>query len=428
MPPLSIKNIVTITDIDRELNKINVFLGPQSSGKSTIARIISFCQWLQKDVALRQGVDHIDKAFVKTNLIDYHNISGYFKPESEFHYIGDKCVDISYSDGELKVKLSDNIATAVVAKNAYIPSERNIVGVPNIFQIDMPNNYLRSFLKDWMNVRDKFRNADAVQLLDLGVSYFYKESSAEDMIRLDNDPAGLSLPLSQASSGLQSTTPLYVYIKYLTEWIYQHDEDRSPQRMQLIREGAARGVIYQELDGAYGPEDKDRIESLAKRLAAIPDTVSNDDSMLVRLREIESRLKRSNCSNIVVEEPEQNLFPQTQAMLIYSILSMINTKRDNLVITTHSPFVIYALNNCMLGFLATDRLAKLPHLGFSHESVIDPALVSIWELRDGRLKSPHHDYNQTIQDVDGLIRDNYFDRVMKGLMTDFKNIISVSKS
>ena len=198
--------------------------------------------------------------------------------------------------------------------------------------------------------------------------------------------------------------------------------------MQLIREGAARGVIYKELNGAYTPEDKDRIESLAKRLAAIPDTASNADSLLMRLREIESRLKRSNCSNIVVEEPEQNLFPQTQAMLIYSILSMINTQRDNLVITTHSPFVIYALNNCMLGYLASDRLAKLPHLGFNHKSVIDPALVSIWELRDGHLKSPHHDYNQTIQDADGLIRDNYFDRVMKGLMTDFKNIISVSKS
>ncbi|MDE5935466.1 MAG: AAA family ATPase, partial [Muribaculaceae bacterium] len=80
MPHLCIKNIGPIKDLDIKLNKINVFLGPQSSGKSTIARIISFCQWLQKDVAVRQGVDHIDGAFVKANLFDYHNISSYFKP------------------------------------------------------------------------------------------------------------------------------------------------------------------------------------------------------------------------------------------------------------------------------------------------------------------------------------------------------------
>jgi hypothetical protein len=42
---------------------------------------------------------------------------------------------------------------------------------------------------------------------------------------------------------------------------------------------------------------------------------------------------------------------------------------------------------------------------------IDPKKVSIYEIDDGKLKS--------IQQDDGLIGDNYFDKNMKELMDDF---------
>ena len=47
MARLIIRNIGPIKDIDIELNKVNVFIGEQSSGKSTIAKIVSFCSWLE---------------------------------------------------------------------------------------------------------------------------------------------------------------------------------------------------------------------------------------------------------------------------------------------------------------------------------------------------------------------------------------------
>ena len=42
MAHLSIRNVGPVRDIDIDLNRINVFIGPQSCGKSTIAKIISF--------------------------------------------------------------------------------------------------------------------------------------------------------------------------------------------------------------------------------------------------------------------------------------------------------------------------------------------------------------------------------------------------
>ncbi|WP_295730048.1 ATP-binding protein [uncultured Muribaculum sp.] len=431
MAHLSIRNIGPIKDIDIELNRVNIFLGPQSSGKSTIAKVLSFCQWLQKDVVIRQSIDHIDEAFVKKNLIDYHNISSYIDERfSEFHYKG-RCIDIDYVKGRISVKLSGGYGEAAVSKNAYIPSERNIVGIPQSLSMELPANYLRSFLSDWINVRDKFRRSDSVKLMNLGVSYFYNESAGDDMIVMDADPDS-PISLSHASSGLQSTTPLYVYIKYLTEWVYKHVEDRSPQRIRLIREGSARGAINAELPGVFSdPQMKPRAESLVVKFATIPSSefmAGNEDSVFKKFREMEERLSRPSFSNIIIEEPEQNLFPQTQAMLVYDFFDMIDFERDNLTITTHSPFVIYAINNCMMAYKARMSSANIAdRLSFKSSSWVDPEKVSVWELRDGYIKAPHKERNQTIQGEDGLIRDNYFDRVMNGMMADFKNLLAVSR-
>ena len=40
---LIIKNIGPIKDIELSISKVNIFMGQQSSGKSTIAKILSFC-------------------------------------------------------------------------------------------------------------------------------------------------------------------------------------------------------------------------------------------------------------------------------------------------------------------------------------------------------------------------------------------------
>ena len=48
---LIVNNFGPIREVDIDLKKINVFIGPQGSGKSTIAKIISFCSWLDKRIS-----------------------------------------------------------------------------------------------------------------------------------------------------------------------------------------------------------------------------------------------------------------------------------------------------------------------------------------------------------------------------------------
>ncbi len=436
MAHLAIYNIGPIKEIDIDLNRFNVFIGPQSSGKSTIAKIVSFCQWLEKDCIIRQQSSHIDKDFVKKNLIDYHNISEYIDDNSTFLYEG-RYLHIRFADKALLVETTSEFKDARVSKNAYIPAERTVISVPGIFSTKMPENYLASFIDDWQQIRTKFENGDKVEILNLGDAYFFDSGANADMLTMKN---GRPLHLSQASSGLQSVTPLCVYIAYITAWIYSHPEDKSSDERKRIWESAVAKSIFEgqvmPLDNIYNENLpyskllKERFRRISDHFQTAGEIVGKGDNgfdaLNEEIRKWSELLGTPSFSNIVIEEPELNLFPETQASLVYFILSNIDHKRDNMVITTHSPYILYAINNCILANLVKDQLEgeDWEDLDIPQSAHLDGKDISVWELRDGYIINSEGEKNRTIQDKDGLIRGNYFDRVMHNIMADFNNLMN----
>ena len=129
---------------------------------------------------------------------------------------------------------------------------------------------------------------------------------------------------------------------------------------------------------------------------------------------ISGNLFKTNNSQFIIEEPEQNLFPETQRDLVYYLLQKCLAKEENrLTFTTHSPYILYALNNCMMAGLVSDKMNKKELNKLKcNGSKVPPSFVSIYEIRNGVV-------DKTIQGEDGLISDNYFDQKMKDLMDDF---------
>ena len=83
MSQITIRHIGPIKDVTLELNKVNVIMGPQSSGKSTIAKIISYCQWAEKRLIL----DGEFKYDFSEQFMDFHRVSDiYFNDDSFFEY------------------------------------------------------------------------------------------------------------------------------------------------------------------------------------------------------------------------------------------------------------------------------------------------------------------------------------------------------
>lgn len=430
---IKIQKIGPIKDVDFTLNRINVITGPQCSGKSTIAKVVSTCSWLEKDCVRRQTCSHITRDSFEHDLFAFHQLVKFLKHNDyKIEYLGD-ALHILYTFDTFIVEKTSSFEQKSLGKVAYIPAERNIASLENVESLKLPDINIRGFLWDWFIIRTKYTQSNPLNLFTLGVRYYYSKEKGDVLILEDDN----EIPLNAASSGLQSVTPLYACLHYMTTWIYQNREDTSYEKQETLEKAIIRRMCRQELEKQGGgvldktiedeiiPNFKDVFHRVIKQLAHSSnlDSVNENGSDTQSMNQLIDCLSLPHNSRVILEEPELNLFPQSQVDLMYDILQMIDVGRDTLFINTHSPYILYALNNCMLGGLLREKIDD-EELLIRKDSFVNPMHVSVWELRDGEFSSTQNNENKTIQDSEGLIRSNYFDRVMRNVMTDFKNLMN----
>lgn len=400
MARLIIRNIGPIKNVDIELNKVNVFIGEQSSGKSTIAKIISFCSWLEKTVN-RDGVVFREGKEAYRRLQAYHHIQSYFRENSVICYLGENVayaynwpseealpypgwniIDREhFSDKEVFLYPESKV---VNPKVIYIPAERNFVSVvPNLQKYAENDDNLMEFLLSWQEARKKYSTSHKLALLNLDMD-FYSQDGIYNMVGLPN---GGAVALEAASSGLQSIVPLLTLIDWLAKGIYQENKPYSFEEIEKIRH---------------------LLDEVGKDLS-----LSDNDSLKERLAGIVSG-KIYTHTQFVIEEPEQNLFPTTQRDLVYYLLKTINHGRKHrLVVTTHSPYILHAFNNCMiLGQVQENLTEELKTELDCRDAAIIPEFVSVWQISDGCLVD--------IKDArTNTIGKHYFNDVMNDMLDDY---------
>jgi len=426
-----IHNLGPVKNAEFSLNKINVFIGPQSAGKSTLEKIISFMMWLEKEAIKHQDTDFIDDNFINEQLVEFHKLSGYFNANTIISYQSD-IIGFEYGNGKHSVKKMDGFSKGEYGKNSYIPAERNIVGLSNISAVPFQNNYIRSYLFDWLSINKRYTKDSKLDILDLGVKYLNDEKKGDQFL-LDD---GNSISLENASSGLQSLTPLYVFVDYLTSKRLGYPSDESYDSLQEKRKGLLKKyleVIKLIRENKTGDDITEVLRAIglspeiavyiSKELFNNPDLYTKLMAGNIKLdKETVERIFKHMFCNIVIEEPELNLFPKTQLSLMYYLVKAIQKNpKDTLVLTTHSPYILYALNNCILSYHVKDKLPKEISQKVNVPP-INPQTVSVWSVNDGKIEGTNA-VDGTIQDENGLIRKNYFDSIMGELMDDFRTLL-----
>lgn len=429
MTHILIKNIGPIKKVELDLNKINVFMGPQSSGKSTIAKIISYCSWYEKNTILgtRPNVN-----FYK-DLIEFHNLEdNYFCDDSLIEYKSPNChIIFSGKKGE-PVSVVTKVGPKRIFRNEkieYIPAERNIVSVPGIGQYTEGKNNVLNFLYDWFRAKRNKKEDNKYKLpLDSlnGVSYYYVQDEDSDKLVLEN---GKEIKLQHASSGLMSVTPLIMVFNYVMSEIYFERRTKSPfETINIESKFEALDIPNKELLKKIIRQDRELDEAKNKLLIKkiSPELEATLDELMNKYNESQKELVHHlgfdsdyNYTKLIIEEPELNLFPEAQRDLMYYMLeSLVKDKRDHqLVLTTHSPYILFALNNCMMGGLVKKNIPLKERKAFaSHKSWIDPKKVFIYEIHEGELKP--------IQDEDGIIVDNYLNKAYKENSSEYMSLLN----
>lgn len=299
-----------------DFKRVTVLVGNQGSGKSTLAKLFATFSWIEK--ALVRG-DYEKKWFEQKNrftnqFLAYHRLENFFAhgkaDEAEIEYEG-AAYAIRFMRGQLSIDELKQERYSL-PQVMYVPAERNFIAYvrhPRELKLSSPS--LVEFLTEFDNAKASLKESLRVPINDAEIEY----DKLNDILNVrDSD---FRIRLTDASSGFQSAVPLYLVSHYLADMVRR------------------QGATDQE------PMSVDELERFKNEVVGIVGNPSlSEQQKRAAISVLSSRFNKTAFIN-VVEEPEQNLYPESQWQVLQSLLQFNNQGKDNrLVLTTHSPYVI----------------------------------------------------------------------------------------
>ncbi|GLU52987.1 AAA family ATPase [Dyadobacter frigoris] len=126
----------------------------------------------------------------------------------------------------------------------------------------------------------------------------------------------------------------------------------------------------------------------------------------------------------IIEEPELNLYPSTQKNLIYDLTDKCTKKGSQLLLTTHSPYVLSSLNNLLFAYKVaqkhseqTEEIAKI----IPKESWLNPDEFAAYFVADGTVRS-------ITSPITGLIAENELDGISEDIGDEFNALMEIYRT
>ena len=236
---------------------------------------------------------------------------------------------------------------------------------------------LSIFLEEYNNARKNSKTGDfKIPVSDVSIKYD-KESLSTFVITKDR----AIVSIYNSSSGIQSVVPLSIVTRYLTKES-QFDLKRDVKKLSSNE----KKQLQQLINSTMNNNDNNIAEEIVD---AIIYGRKYDEEIFNKLKKATHGFFNS-CFINIVEEPEQNLYPSSQAKVLFELLECMNNNEFNqLILTTHSLYILVYLT---LVAKASELInKKVPSEKIEQivpkKSIIDGNKISIYETQeDGTIK------------------------------------------
>lgn len=439
---LIVKNFGPLKDIEIEVREMVTFIGAQASGKSTLAKLISIFEdeefKINDNISFESELEkyNISSFLNKNTYIEYNvsntNISpfGYVYTNSELEkYSIQKIISNSK-----RIKIPDNDPNK--QKHAEIAKEM-IKSFINSYSLIIKDEFFGIFESEIQKVKFEVnfqtKRFSQVNITDHDIdilleilgkekkdeSYFFLLSQiincfpniflfdsiyipsernflhiiAENVLGLINN--NVKIPKHLLNIGQEYEKAIQT-IKELPLNIID-------KKIKYKREGKISYIYHNEI------EKVNLLESASGLQSVIP---------ILLLVEYSKTLKEEYNFNFVVEEPELNLYPKAQNELIKYLVKNCLFDRKNLILTTHSPFVLASLNNLLLAYDKGQAKPKEVNKIIKKESWLNPKNFIAYELKNGKAK-------KIMNDKLGQVSENMIDSVSDSFADEFNKLLDL---
>lgn len=360
MQKIEIYNFGPIQNFTMELKQMNIFIGSQASGKSTIAKSIFFCKAIKDDFI--DYVYQIDNREQNTKLIRNMNKNlrnkfmsffgttkhmGTFK--IKYFISNDKYIIIENSNrGYIQVKFNNTILNEINKIQKIIDKYLDSIKNSHFNNLELNND----FLLESVNKQEHYKK------IKQSIELIFEDSQIANYI-----PAGRSLltTLSDQLGDIDSKKLDYLMkifvekIKYLKKYfnndletLLEDMKKLSDKKIDFDNVNYTIRKINAIIKGKYKYENgEEKIYINDKDYIKISFSSSGQQESIWILLLIYYFVLNRIETFTVIEEPEAHLYPEAQKEIIELISLLSNINNNQIIVTTHSPYILSSLNNLL---------------------------------------------------------------------------------
>jgi predicted ATPase len=386
---LIIENFGPINKVDIDIKRFMLFIGTQASGKSTIAKLLAIFRNIE--IYVKDSLDSFDKED-QAKYFNYYSLTDYFQGDRTKFTYSNENYTIKYFNKKWEIIKTEKFSLLLQSEKIRVENAiRGVVESNDRLKSTSEKEQKETFQKiydfNWknlfvMNSEQIYIPADRIlvsMIKDVGFSF-----------------RSVALPGSLQEFGTKfefATKRIKEFAIDVLNITYKFEENKGHQ------------IYYNDTNSISLSDSASGIQALLP-LQLVIEYLSNNSDPIHHL-------------TFIVEEPELNLFPETQKNTLSYLLKKCNQKgrKDSLVITTHSPYILSCMNNLLFAYdIAKNNKSKDAVREIIKEDFwVNPDEFSAYSLNNGTAES--------IFDLsERLISGNFLDSISEEI-NDERNLL-----
>lgn len=424
MQRIEINNFGPIKELNLEIKDFILLIGPQASGKSTIAKTIFFFKSLN-DELVKYFIDAIDKndftkpagtyaKSIRKKYLDYFGASTHLNGlHLKYYYTETIWISITieinhkYITPNFSELFKDEFKSLVKKANDFSDSigQRNpsLLTSKDLLQIDNDKRKFVSYVKDKCN--SIFQEDRELIFIPAGRSLL---ATLSDQLQFIN-PRNLDFLMRTFLDKINIVRP--IFNKSLLD-IIKERRLLTQYEIDYNKTTLAEEIISKILKGKYQyDKDGEKIFFDTNKYVKLNFSSSGQqESLWILLLLFIIILEKQNVF-IVIEEPEAHLFPEAQKEISNLIALMSNVENSQVIITTHSPYILASINNLILankvGSQNEEVAARINKNLWIKRDKVYAALVTDGQVKDIIDNELNIIQQENIDSVSGAINDEF---------------------
>ena len=448
MQKIVIKNFGPIKDAEIEITPLLVLIGEQATGKSTIAKLIYFFKSLSNDFLSRYYASQDEKIDLVQDFISATR-EKFFDFFGSTYHMGDFTIIYYYNEVKnINLSLSVKKRLYPVLSDGFFEKaklrklrqcKKALLGLRHEIEIEelltkrmileqkqitLTHEFTDIINEIFCNTHNDSSYIIAGRNATIGYSNFFESMLAANLQKRLEDMG------SKAFEAKEQTIEETLMLDFL--------QRVSKMRQLLNKSGDFEGIIknapkgkkeiltlalsqiQKVIRGNYTSGFDEKIIVKGGKFVFLKNASSGQQESIRILQDAFIAINSDNNILRIIEEPEAHIFPEAQMYLIQLLAMLLNNKEENqIIITTHSPYVLSVINNLMYAHkVGKDNPEKAGEIVNKH-SWLAP------ERGNAYMLTAANGSERIIDDELGMIKAERIDEVSEQLNEEYNKLLNI---